>query len=154
MQQIYNMYFPKFNPNSKVWIYNSDRRLKLSEQKIIKNELKKFVSSWQAHNLNLRAEAILEHNYFIILVVDEYDVKASGCSIDTSVKFIKSIGEKFGVNFFNRLNLVIEKQGEFNLVHISDIKKYPQWNVFNPMITDLYSLRKEWKMQVIDSPFL
>ena len=134
------MYFPNFNPNSKVWIYNSDRRLKLSEQKIIKNELRKFVSSWQA-------------NYFIILVVDEYDVKASGCSIDTSVKFIKSIGEKFTVNFFNRLNLVIEKQGEYNLVHISDIKKYPEWNVFNPMITDLSSLRKEWKMQVIDSPF-
>ena len=147
------MYFPDFNPHSKVWIYNSDRRLKLSEQKIINNELKKFVNSWQAHNLNLKAEAILEHNYFIILVVDESNVKASGCSIDTSVKLIKSIGERFSVNFFNRLNLVIEKQDEYNLVHISDIKKYPQWNVFNPMITDLYSLRKEWKMQVIDSPF-
>ncbi len=147
------MYFPDFNPHSKVWIYNSDRRLKLSEQKIINNELKKFVNSWQAHNLNLKAEAILEHNYFIILVVDESNVKASGCSIDTSVKLIKSIGERFSVNFFNRLNLVIEKQGEYNLVHISDIKKYPQWNVFNPMITDLSSLREKWKMQVIDSPF-
>tara|TARA_Y100000589_G_scaffold49585_1_gene41288 strand:- start:7684 stop:8148 length:465 start_codon:yes stop_codon:yes gene_type:complete len=153
MQQIYNMYFPDFNPHSKVWIYNSDRRLKLSEQKIINNELKKFVNSWQAHNLNLKAEAILEHNYFIILVVDESNVKASGCSIDTSVKLIKSIGERFSVNFFNRLNLVIEKQGEYNLVHISDIKKYPQWNVFNPMITDLSSLREKWKMRVIDSPF-
>ena len=147
------MYFQNFNPHSKVWIYNSDRRLKLSEQKIINNELKKFVNSWQAHNLNLKAEAILEHNYFIILVVDESNVKASGCSIDTSVKLIKSIGERFNVNFFNRLNLVIEKQGEYNLVHISDIKKYPQWNVFNPMITDLSSLREKWKMQVIDSPF-
>ena len=147
------MYFPDFNPHSKVWIYNSDRRLKLSEQKIINNELKKFVNSWQAHNLNLKAEAILEHNYFIILVVDESNVKASGCSIDTSVRLIKSIGERFSVNFFNRLNLVIEKQGEYNLVHISDIKKYPQWNVFNPMITDLSSLREKWKMQVIDSPF-
>ncbi|MBB77755.1 MAG: ABC transporter ATPase [Crocinitomicaceae bacterium] len=147
------MYFPDFNPHSKVWIYNSDRRLKLSEQKIINNELKKFVNSWQAHNLNLKAEAILEHNYFIILVVDESNVKASGCSIDTSVKLIKSIGERFSVNFFNRLNLVIEKQGEYNLVHISDIKKYPQWNVFNPMITDLSSLREKWKMRVIDSPF-
>lgn len=147
------MYFPNFNPNSKVWIYNSDRILKLAEQKIIKNELTKFVSSWKAHNLKLRADAILEHNYFIILAVDEYDIKASGCSIDTSVKFIKSLEEKINVNFFNRLNLVIEKQDEYNLVHISDIKKYPQWNVFNPMITDLYTLRKEWKMKVIDSPF-
>ena len=153
MQQIYSMYFPTFNPQSKVWIYAANRVLTESEQKFISNEMKTFTKSWAAHGSGLKADGVLEFNQFIILSVDESDINASGCSIDSSVKFIKAIGQELSVDFFDRLNLVIEKDGEFKRSHISELKNFSDWNVFNPMITDLIGLRTDWKQSVAKSPF-
>jgi hypothetical protein len=147
------MYFPTFNPQSKVWIYTANRVLTESEQKFINDEMKIFTKSWVAHGSGLKADGVLEYNQFIILSVDESDIDASGCSIDSSVKFIKAIGKELSVDFFDRLNLVIEKDGEFKRSHISELKNFSDWNVFNPMITDLIGLRMDWKQSVAKSPF-
>lgn len=147
------MYFPDFNPQSKVWVYTANRKLNDAEQKFVQDELKIFTNSWAAHGSGLKADGVIEYNQFIILAVDESDVNASGCSIDSSVKFIKAIGQELNVDFFDRLNLVIEKDGEFNRTHISELKEYAEWNVFNPMITDLNGLRNDWKQEVTTSPF-
>ena len=113
-----------------------------------------FLKSWAAHGNDLKADGILTHDQFIVLVVDESIADASGCSIDSSVKFIKTIGTALNVDFFDRLNLVIEKDGIFKRSHISDLNKYSDWNVFNPMVTDLIGLRTNWKQEVTKSPFL
>jgi hypothetical protein len=147
------MYFPEFNPQSKVWVYTANRKLNDSEQRFVLDEMKIFTESWAAHGSGLKADGVLEHGQFVILAVDESNVNASGCSIDSSVKFIKAIGQELKVDFFDRLNLVIEKNGEFNRKHISELKEYADWNVFNPMITDLNGLRNDWKQEVTKSPF-
>ncbi len=147
------MYFPEFHPESKVWIYTANRVLNQNEQVFIEKELNIFTKNWAAHGSGLKAEGIIEHNRFIVLAVDETTVGASGCSIDSSVKFIKAIGEELNIDFFDRLNLVIEKDGEFKRSHISDLKENADWNVFNPMITNLKGLREDWKQKVSKSPF-
>jgi hypothetical protein len=147
------MYFPDFNSQSKVWVYTANRELTSSEQQFVKDEMKIFTQSWAAHGSGLKADGIVEHNQFLVLAVDESDINASGCSIDSSVKFIKAIGQELNVDFFDRLNLVIEKEGTFKRVHISELKSFGDWNVFNPMITDLNGLRSDWKQEVSKSPF-
>lgn len=154
LRQIYNMFFPQFRATSKVWVYTADRVLTTSEQEEIAKELKSFISSWATHGDELYGDSVIHENRFVILAVDESSVTASGCSIDTSVKFIKELGNKIGVNFFDRMNLIVERDNTFKSVHISDLKEYMDWNVFNPMVSNLKDLRESWYSPVSASPFV
>lgn len=145
--------FPEFSPNSKVWIYTANRALSEADQAVIADAMKLFLPQWAAHGNSLYGGYTVENNRFLILVVDEVQALASGCSIDTSVRFIKDLGAKIGVDFFNRLNLIIEAEGELKTVHVSEVRNFPDAFVFNPMITNLQELRANWKVQVADSPF-
>jgi hypothetical protein len=42
---------------------------------------------------------------FIILMADEKATGVSGCSTDSSVRLIKDIEQRFGVNMFDRTTL-------------------------------------------------
>jgi len=71
---------------SKVWIYQSDRRFTDVEAKQIEQQLEQFITDWAAHGKNLQAVGALYHQQFIVLMVDEKGgYGASGCSIDSSV---------------------------------------------------------------------
>lgn len=149
------MFFEDLHNESKVWIYTSDRELTNAEVNLLQNEANMFVKDWAAHGAELKAGALVYKSRFLILAVDETDVYASGCSIDSSVKFIKSIGNQLGINFFNRMNLiVVNGSGILKSVHISELKSYIDHSVFNPMITSLRQLRSEWLIPVDQSPFV
>ncbi|MEZ5013396.1 MAG: hypothetical protein R2794_03830 [Chitinophagales bacterium] len=91
-----------FAPSSKVWIYQSDRPFSIDEQQEIAPMLKAFAKQWTAHNQQLDAVGLLFGGRIILLIVDETRAGASGCSIDTSVHFIKDLEQKFGVHLFDR----------------------------------------------------
>lgn len=148
------MMFPELSPESKVWIYTADRLLNQTDKTEIANAMAQFLPQWAAHGNSLFGNYSVEHDRFLILVVDETQSNASGCSIDTSVRFIKDLGTHLGVDFFNRLNMIIEEQGELSTVHVSELKNHPEAIVFNPMITNLQDLRENWKVQVAESPFV
>ena len=95
----------EFSPQSRVWIYQSSRMFLLSEALEIEELLNKFSSEWRSHGAEVDAYANLFFGQFIILMADERRAGVSGCSTDASVRFIKDLGEKFQVDFFNRTNL-------------------------------------------------
>lgn len=146
--------FPQFSPNSKVWIYTADRDLTAQDLNEIDAAMNLFLPEWAAHGNALFGGYAVERNRFLILVVDEVQATASGCSIDTSVRFIKELGAKIGVDFFNRMNMVIEEGTNQKIVHIGDLKEYPEAFVFNPMITNLADLRDNWRIKVAESSFV
>lgn len=148
------MHFPELNRDSKVWVYASNRELTTSEVEQINKEIIIFINNWAAHGDSLYGSGKVLHNRFVVLAVDESQVNASGCSIDTSVQFIKALGQEFNVDFMDRINLTVEKDGVYNRVHISDIKEHKDSHVFNPMITKLAELDSSWKVKVADSPFV
>ena len=148
------MMFPEFPENSKVWIYTANRQLSEKDKEIIAEEMSKFLPQWAAHGNSLFGNYSVEFDCFLILVVDESQASASGCSIDSSVHFIKELGAKLNVDFFNRLNMVIDENGVLKRVHISDLKEHPEAIVFNPMITNLGDLRSQWQVKVAESPFV
>lgn len=149
------MFFENLNANSKVWVYTSDRSLNDSEINYLQKQSSIFVKDWAAHGVGLKAEALVYRNRFLILAVDESQSNASGCSIDTSVKFVKAMGSELGTDFFNRMNLVITNtDGELESVHVSDLKSFMNHSVYNPMITTLEQLRETWLIPVSSSPFV
>jgi hypothetical protein len=146
--------FENLPPDSKVWIYTADREFTVEDKAIIGDAMKQFLPQWAAHGNALFGDYSIEKNRFLILSVDESQAGASGCSIDSSVRFIKDLGAHLKIDFFNRLNMVIERQGALETVHISDLKNYPEATVFNPMITNLADLRAGWEVKVAESPFV
>ena len=97
--------------SSKVWIYQSNRKLTSEESQYTRETLTSFAARWTAHNMQLKAKAVLLEDQFIILAVDETLAGASGCSIDASVHFLKSLQDHLGVDLFDRMRFAYLDQG-------------------------------------------
>lgn len=146
--------FPTFPDSSQVWIYGANRFFTEHEEGLVQEALNEFTANWAAHGAEIKASsAILMHN-FVAIVADESSTKASGCSIDSSVRFIKEIGSKLKIDFFNRLYVLIEKEGDFKRVHFSELSQYADWNLFNPMVKTLGEMRMNWVVPVGESAMI
>ncbi len=108
-----------FSPQSRVWIYQADRAFSEVETAAIGRKLEQFVGEWAAHGNGLKAWGGVLYQHFIVLVVDERQHGASGCSIDSSVRVIKEIEKEYGVNLFNRL-LIAYQVGDGEEVRCTD----------------------------------
>jgi hypothetical protein len=114
--------FEQLPETSRIWIYQADRSFTSIEENIIYGELLTFTESWLVHGKKMEASFALFHHQFIVVAADESAYSASGCSIDTSVHTIKSLGEKLGVDFFNRSNVAFYFGSRVQLFSLSQLK--------------------------------
>jgi hypothetical protein len=142
-----------FPETAKVWLYQSDRAFTTAEKITIEKQLSDFINEWAAHGTKLKAQGELVGDFHIVLAVDERVYGASGCSIDTSVRFIKSLGDQFGIDFFNRMNFLVESDNGLKLVHFSELKNYPDAYFYQPLIQTVGELRSNWRIKVLDRKF-
>jgi hypothetical protein len=91
-----------FHPDSRIWIYTADKDLSAAEESALEEDLSGFCQEWTAHNHQLKASSKVLFHRFVVLVVDETQAGASGCSIDKSVRFLRKAGEKLNTDFFGR----------------------------------------------------
>lgn len=94
-----------FAPESRVWLYQSSRQFSLSEALEMEELIGEFCSNWQAHGAGVKSYGNLFFGRFLVLMADESHTTVSGCSTDSSVRFVKALGERYGVDFFNRQHL-------------------------------------------------
>ncbi|RYG20053.1 MAG: ABC transporter ATPase [Chitinophagaceae bacterium] len=142
-----------FSPQSRVWIYQSNRKFTSDEEVEILSKLEVFTSQWKAHGNELMAKAEIRYGYFIILTVDESRANVTGCSIDSSVRIIKDIEQVYDVDLFNRFNIAYKIDGEVHvqgkedfetLVNIKNVT--PETIVFNNMVQTLAELETKWEV--------
>src|SRR4030095_14316775 len=100
-----NLLDENFSPDSRVWIYQSSRLFTLNEALTIEDLLNDFTAKWLSHGVPVKGASYLFFGQFIILMADEKATGVSGCSTDSSVRLIKDIEQKFGVNMFDRTTL-------------------------------------------------
>jgi hypothetical protein len=148
----------KFAENSRVWAYQSNRELNDAEVNLLQQQLDSFTIGWTAHNNQLKAKAEIRYKRFIILVVDESQAGASGCSIDKSVHFMKQLEQHFNISLFDRFNLAYRSGSEILSVprHIFEellVNKTINTNtiVFNNMVQNLSELQTKWEVPFKDS---
>jgi hypothetical protein len=142
-----------FSPQSRVWVYQSDRKFTSTEEIEILNKLASFTNQWKAHGNELLAKAEIRYGFFIILTVDESQAGVTGCSIDSSVRLIKEIEQEYHVDLFNRFNIAYKVNGEVvvnskedfeTLVNIKQVT--PETIVFNNMVQNLKELESKWEV--------
>lgn len=132
--------------SSRVWVYQADRLLTEDENDEIQSICDEFAKNWNSHGTTLSSAIQLFNQLHIVVAVDENHKDASGCSIDKSVKLIQELGEKFGIDFFNRLNVAYVEDDELKLIHSA--KFYEVGNdatlVFNNLIESISDIQEKW----------
>ncbi|AMR34221.1 ABC transporter ATPase [Mucilaginibacter sp. PAMC 26640] len=148
----------EFSSHTRVWIYQSDRKLTDAETLQIQVQLDNFTTGWTAHNNQLKAKAEIRYNRFLILFVDESQAGASGCTIDKSVNFMKQLEPQFGINLFDRFNLAYRDGEEIVSVPrhqfeelLKEGKIGTSTIVFNNMAQNLSDLQTKWEVPFKDS---
>lgn len=107
----------------RIWIYQADRILSVEEGEQISVELAAFAEQWKVHGKPLSASGELRDHLFIILKVDEDIAAASGCSVDSSVRFLKGIEEKYGVQLFDRMQFAYKSTSGVAVVNRSGFER-------------------------------
>jgi hypothetical protein len=146
------------NLQSRVWIYQSNQAFTPTQKEEIKTMLQTFTSEWTAHNQQLKATFEIKYDQFIILIVDESQAGASGCSIDKSVRLMKDLEEKYSINLFDRFNIAYKAKNEILSVSREEFERLilngivnKETIVFNNLVSDYHAYLNNWEVALKDS---
>ncbi len=152
------MNYQELADNSKVWIYQSDRSLSDSEVQEILHYGKEFIQNWAAHGKELNAAIEIFYNRFIVLFVDENQAIASGCSIDSSVRFIKQIQDAYQLDLFDRLNIAFKVGTKIDVLRMNDFEQALAKGsltsssiVFNNLVDTKKDFLEKWEVPIKES---
>lgn len=151
--------YKKMPDTSRVWIYQSSRALKEDEEVVIKEQLNAFIDQWTAHGSKLKACADVYHNHFIVIMVDEAAIDASGCSIDASVNMIKELELQYQLKLFARTNIayrdedkvvkVVDQQTFERLLDSAEI--IGSTIVFDNLVKNKQEFEESWEKPLLES---
>jgi len=143
--------FEDMRGSSRVWIYQADRKLSGLELQKIDAMTDQFVREWAAHGQALKSSHKILHDQFLIISVDEDHNKASGCSIDSSMKFIQYLEQQFNLSFTDRTNIAVMDGTSVRLIKLSEIKSLIESNnfsdktlIFNNLVTNVDQWKNDW----------
>jgi hypothetical protein len=153
-----NLLDESFSPDSRVWIYQSNRLFALTEALAIEDLLNDFAAKWLSHGVPVKGAGYLFFGQFIILMADEKATGVSGCSTDSSVRLIKDIEQRFGVNMFDRTTLAFVVKDKVQLLPLSQLQ-YAFDNrfidshtlYFNNLVQTKSELENNWLVPIKDS---
>jgi len=133
---------------SRVWIYQADKPFEEGDITHINEDIDRFCEKWTSHSKELRALGGVMHDLFVVLVVDETMASTSGCSIDKSVAFVKSLEQKYGRRLLDRNNIAWLDEDEqlhtIPLVGLKDAVAAGKMNLETPVFDNLVATRKEY----------
>lgn len=140
-----------FHPQSRVWVYQSSRIFTLSEALNIEEQINIFTTQWQSHGADVKAAGYLFFGQFLILLADETQAGVSGCSTDSSVRFVKQLETIYKVSFFDRTNVAFVVKDKVEVLPLSQVQYAanrqfitPDTLYFNNMVLTKEQLENEW----------
>lgn len=144
MQLSFNHIFPELPDNSRIWLYLAERKLDSTELHFVEEKLQEFLITWNAHGKILNCNGAIILSQYLILSVNEEIESASGCSIDSSVRFVKTLEKELNVDFFNRMNVL-------SIINENETKTSNYFEAINdkilflnPLVQNLGELRENW----------
>ena len=147
-----------FSSDSRVWIYQAGRLFTINEALNIEEMLDEFTTQWMSHGVKVKGAGYLFFGQFIVLMADERATGVSGCSTDSSVRLIKDIEQRFGVNMFDRTTLAFVVKDRVQLLPLSQLQ-YAFDNrfinshtlYFNNLVQTKAELETNWIIPIKDS---
>lgn len=143
---------PNLPSSTRVWIYQSSQPFPEKELPQIQQQVQDFAQQWISHNRQLRAHGEVLHDRFVVLMVDESQAGASGCSIDKSVYFLKNLQAQYGVDLFDRMHFSYIEGEEVKTVSREEFAKlYSEGEINNdtPVFDTLVSTKGDFDQTFI-----
>ena len=150
--------FEQINDQAKIWIFQADKQLNQIDE--IRQDLYAFLEAWTTHNKQLYSAGDIVFSRFVVIAVDENHQSVSGCSQDTLTHFMVDLGNKYHVNFLDRMQVAYlsVKGSEIETLHLNDLKAKIQsgeinheTKVFNNLVKTKAEFINHWKTQIKDS---
>jgi len=152
--------FNNLSDHSKIWVYCFHETLTEFQLNEIRSKIETFTQNWTAHNNQLTAKGCLLLNHLIVLAVDEEKSSASGCSIDKSIHFLKTLMLDYNIDLFNRNLMAIYTNNNVSFIELSTLKAMLANNqmdagqlYFDNTIHTLGLLRTKWLKPLHESWF-
>ncbi len=147
-----------FHPNSKVFIYQSNRLLMMSEALQLEELLENFVRDWESHGAAVKGYANLLFGQFIVFIADDTDAKICGRSIDSVARFAQELEKQFSISLLDRHSLAFVVKDKIQLLPLSQLKYSIENNFissetlyFNNLVTDKQSFLTNWIIPIKQS---
>ena len=151
--------YEEMSKHSRVWIYQSNREFNEREVKEINFLAEHFADSWSSHGADLKAHISVFHQRFIVVMVDEQQAGASGCSIDKSFGFIRDLQKRYSIDLLNRMTVAYwDEDGRVQTCRLDEITKLLEHSlinedtiVFNNLVKDKAELESNWQILLRNS---
>ncbi|MCG8604951.1 ABC transporter ATPase [bacterium] len=104
--------FGQLPETSRLWIYGSDRKLTSAESEAASKHMSRFLQEWTAHKRELTVGWQLKYERFFMIAVDESQMAASGCSIDSLVHNLRGLESLLNVEIMNNTGKVFFRDSE------------------------------------------
>lgn len=144
--------------DSRVWVYQANRKLTDEEVTDISKKTAAFLTEWTAHGANLEAGFEIKYNRFIVIGLNQENASASGCSIDASVRFIQSLEKTHGVDLLDKMNVTYYNGEHIAHKPLADFKKManarsvsPNTIVFNNLVNTKAEYLENWEVPAKES---
>lgn len=150
--------FENLPDDARVWVYQANRPFTTIELDEVKVLAAQFLESWTAHGKDLLAAVTFPYNRFVVIGLDQGVASATGCSIDSSVRFIQTIETKFNMVLLDKMNVTF-KNGEFIAYkELTDFKKMAKDHavtsktiVFNNLVNTVGEFKEFWEVPAAES---
>lgn len=147
-----------FHPQSKVWIYQSNRTFRMGELFQIEEILENFIANWKSHGAAVKGFGTIIYGQFIILMADETQTGVGGCSTDSSVHIIKELEKLCGVQMFHRELLAFWVKDKVETIPMSQVA-YALENgliksdtlYFNNLVSTKAAMETKWMQPITES---
>ena len=143
--------FDQLPAHARIWIYQANRPLTEAELSAVQPALAQFAAEWTSHGRSLAASAAFLHHQFLVIGLDEAVADASGCSIDSSVRFVRALEEALGVTLLEKSQLAFLVDGEVQLVDrrnlraaVAEGRLRPETPYFDNTVAQRRQLEAAW----------
>ncbi|MEX2350071.1 MAG: ABC transporter ATPase [Flavobacteriaceae bacterium] len=150
--------FENLPDDSRIWIYQSNRKFSDEEVKTIEKRLSEFLTEWTAHGASLEAGFEIRHQRFIVIGLNQANASASGCSIDASVHFIQQLEKELEVDLLDKMNVTYYTGEYLAFKPLNEFKAMAKAKaiskntvVFNNLVNTKEEYLENWEVPAVDS---
>lgn len=143
-----------YHHESKVWVYPSEKELSVEEVYKIQIEIDEFCARWTSHGSQVKASGFVVYNRILLLIADETLAEVSGCSTDSSVRFIQELEQEFQTKLMDRNSIFImenQRTRRFSIESCSELSGDSV--VLNSYYKDLREVRDSFWVPLNQSKF-
>jgi hypothetical protein len=150
--------FDTLPEDARIWIYPASRPFSEAELPAVREALDTFLTQWTAHGADLRAGYDLPYNRFIVIGLDQAQAQASGCSIDTSVRFIQQLEAQYQISLLDRMNVSFKQGPYITYKSLEEFRKMARARsvsgntiVFNNLVANKKEYDENWEVPAAES---